>query len=70
MDLLIVAAVAFAPGLFWLWYFFRKDKLHPEPLYLIRKCFVWGMAAIVPAGLFELSFGFFRLFGNLSLLRP
>jgi RsiW-degrading membrane proteinase PrsW (M82 family) len=62
MDFLIIAVVAFAPGLFWLWHFFKKDKIHPEPLYLIRKCFLWGMAGIVPAGLVELSLAFTSAF--------
>ena len=70
MDFLIIVAVAFAPGLFWLWYFFRKDKLHPEPLYLIRRCFVWGMAAIVPAGFLELSFGFVSSFWQFVFVAP
>ncbi len=70
MDFLIIAAVAFAPGLFWLWYFFKKDKLHPEPLYLIRKCFVCGMAAIIPAGFFELSFGFVSSFWQFVFIAP
>lgn len=70
MDFLIIAAVAFAPGLFWLWYFFRKDKLHPEPLNLIRKCFVWGMAAIFPAGFLELSFGFVSSFWQFVFIAP
>ncbi len=66
----LIIAVAFAPGLFWLWYFFRKDKLHPEPLYLIRKCFLWGMAAIIPAGFFELSFGFVSSFWQFVFIAP
>jgi len=70
MDFLIIAAVAFAPGLFWLWYFFKKDKVHPEPLHLIRKCFVWGMAAIVPAGFLELSFGFVSSFWQFVFVAP
>jgi RsiW-degrading membrane proteinase PrsW (M82 family) len=70
MDVLIIVAVAFAPGLFWLWYFFRKDKLHPEPLYLIRKCFVWGMAAIIPAGFLEVSFGFVSSFWQFVFVAP
>ncbi len=70
MDFLIIAAVAFAPGLFWLWYFFKKDRAHPEPLYLIRKCFFWGMVAIVPAGLFELSLGSFSSFWQFVFIAP
>jgi RsiW-degrading membrane proteinase PrsW (M82 family) len=70
MDLLIVAAVAFAPGLFWLWYFFRKDRVHPEPLYLIRKCFLLGMAGIIPAGLVELSLAFASPFWQFVFVAP
>jgi RsiW-degrading membrane proteinase PrsW (M82 family) len=50
----IIVAVAFAPGVFWLWYFLKKD-LEPEPLHLIRNCFLWGMAMVVPAGLIEVG---------------
>jgi protease PrsW len=70
MDLLIVAAVAFAPGLFWLWYFFKKDRVHPEPLYLIRKCFLLGMAGIVPAALVELSLAFASTFWQFVFVAP
>ncbi len=70
MDFLIIAVVAFAPGLFWLWYFFKKDKIHPEPLYLIRKCFLWGMAGIVPAGLVELSLAFTSAFWQFVFIAP
>jgi protease PrsW len=46
--MLFVSALAFAPGIFWLYYFYRRD-IKPEPLPLIFKCFVWGMVATVPA---------------------
>lgn len=46
--MLFVSALAFAPGIFWLWYFYHRD-IKPEPLPLISKCFVWGMFATVPA---------------------
>jgi len=49
----MVLAVAFGPGMFWLWYFVRKDKFEPEPLALIRTCFILGMLAVLPAGLLE-----------------
>lgn len=48
----IIVTVAFAPGMFWLWYFLKKD-LEPEPLHLIRNCFLWGMAMVIPAGFME-----------------
>jgi RsiW-degrading membrane proteinase PrsW (M82 family) len=50
---LVIGALAFAPGLFWLWYFYKKDKLEPEPLTLIRKCFLWGMAVVIPVAAIE-----------------
>lgn len=49
MDYLVLGTVAFAPALFWLWYFFRKDRLNPEPLRLIRNSFLWGMGATIVA---------------------
>lgn len=52
----IILSLALAPGLFWLWYFFRLDKLEPEPLHAVRACFLWGMAAVVPAAIFEMPF--------------
>ncbi|GEM_PF-126246 len=51
--ILLVLALAFAPGFFWLWYFYKKDKLEPEPLGLIRNCFFLGMVVVIPAALLE-----------------
>ncbi|MGH7229809.1 MAG: PrsW family intramembrane metalloprotease [Nitrospiraceae bacterium] len=51
-----VFAAAFAPGLFWLWYFYRKDKLEPEPKKLIIKTFFVGIALGIPATFLELLF--------------
>jgi RsiW-degrading membrane proteinase PrsW (M82 family) len=48
----MIGALAYAPGVFWLWYFFKKD-LEPEPLHLVRNCFLLGMLSVVPAGLLE-----------------
>ena len=45
--------VAFAPGLFWLWFYLRKDAYRPAPRRLIAVTFVLGGLAIVPAGLVE-----------------
>lgn len=56
MEALFILTLAFAPGLFWLWYFFKKDKLEPEPLQLIRNCFFLGMAVVIPSALVELPF--------------
>lgn len=56
MKAVIVLSLAFAPGVFWLWYFFRLDRLEPEPLHLVRTSFLLGMAAVVPAALVEIPF--------------
>lgn len=54
MHVLMILALAFAPGLFWLWYFFKKDRVEPEPLHRIRSCFFLGMASVIPAGFIEM----------------
>ena len=48
-----ILILAFAPGLFWLAYFYSKDRLEPEPLYRVRNCFLIGMIVVVPAILVE-----------------
>jgi RsiW-degrading membrane proteinase PrsW (M82 family) len=45
--------VAFAPGIFWLWYFYHRDRYGPEPLSWIFRVFLLGMLMTVPAGLGE-----------------
>lgn len=55
---MFLVAVAIAPGLFWLWYFLRRDVLRPEPRHLIvRMFFLGGGAGIVAAILEHLTFG-------------
>jgi RsiW-degrading membrane proteinase PrsW (M82 family) len=50
---LVLAVVAVAPGLFWLWYFLRRDRLKPEPQSLVRKVFALGAASGGVAALLE-----------------
>lgn len=49
----LAAALALAPGLFWLWFFVRKNDYRPEPRRLLAATFVWGMLAVLPAALIE-----------------
>lgn len=56
LDFLALFAAAFAPGLFWLWYFYRKDKLEPEPKTLIIKTFLIGILLGIPATFLEFLF--------------
>lgn len=49
--------VSILPGIFWVWYFYKKDKYDPEPRKLILRDFLWGIILVVPAGLLEAPFG-------------
>ncbi|MFQ5506566.1 MAG: PrsW family glutamic-type intramembrane protease, partial [Planctomycetota bacterium] len=47
MRFLQYVLLGFAPGLFWLWYFRRKDDFEPEPRLLLVKVFaLGGLAAL------------------------
>ncbi|MEI6502368.1 MAG: PrsW family glutamic-type intramembrane protease, partial [Armatimonadota bacterium] len=50
-PLLLICAIA--PGLFWLWYFWHRDRLEPEPRRLVAKVFCIGALVVIPAGLLE-----------------
>lgn len=54
--LVIIPLLAFAPGLFWLWFFIRKDVYRPEPRRMLAATFLLGMAATIPAGIIEIVF--------------
>lgn len=56
VDAVIILVLSLTPGLFWTWYFFKKDKFEPEPLRLIRDCFILGMVAVIPAAIVEPPF--------------
>jgi len=45
MQALQYALVGLAPGLFWLWYFRRKDDLEPEPRTMLLRVFAFGTVA-------------------------
>ncbi len=56
MNVFTIIALAFAPGIFWLWYFYKKDKLEPEPRALVAKTFFFGILATIPAVILETPF--------------
>ncbi|MDO9509219.1 MAG: PrsW family glutamic-type intramembrane protease [Thermovirgaceae bacterium] len=65
----LVAAVAAAPGLALLWWFYNKDVLDPEPLSLVFAAFFRGILFVFPAGLLEkLIEGFFSFSPLLSAI--
>lgn len=51
MELALIPLLAFTPGMFWLWFFVRKDVYRPEPRRMLAITFLLGMVATVPAGI-------------------
>jgi len=45
--------IGFAPGLFWLWFFRRKDDHEPEPRSVVLRLFALGCLSTVPVLLFR-----------------
>ena len=56
MGLLGYAFLAFAPGLFWLWFFVRGRAYRPKPGRLLAIAFFLGMLSTLPAALLEFAF--------------
>ncbi|MBN1897902.1 MAG: PrsW family intramembrane metalloprotease [Spirochaetes bacterium] len=79
MDYLVLG---FAPGLFWLWFFYKKDKFEPEPKRLILKVFLFGIFISIPILIVEnlaasflwplqtISFSLYYLFFNFLVVGP
>ena len=53
LSFLAILLLGFAPGIFWLWFFYRKDKLEPEPKSLVARTFFWGMVVALPVAIVE-----------------
>lgn len=60
--ILWLVVLAFAPGIFWLWYVYQKDRWEPEPRALVVKTFLWGIACALPAALLEVPFAWSVVF--------
>jgi RsiW-degrading membrane proteinase PrsW (M82 family)/uncharacterized protein YbaR (Trm112 family) len=54
MIFLLLLALGLAPGVFWLAYFYKKDKLEPEPKKLVLKTALFGIIAVIPVYLIEM----------------
>lgn len=52
-----IILIAFTPGIFWLWFFLRQDKIRPEPRRLIALTFLFGCISTIPAGIGNYLFG-------------
>jgi RsiW-degrading membrane proteinase PrsW (M82 family) len=51
LSLLLLLAIG--PALFWLWYFYHRDKYEPEPLSWILMIYLLGMAITIPVAFIE-----------------
>jgi len=68
--LAVIFALAFAPGVFWLYYFYKKDKLEPEPKKLLIKMFLFGVLSTIPAILVEVPFLLLPKIISLAIVAP
>jgi len=59
IEPLVILALALGPGVFWTWYFYRRDRFEPEPAALVIKIFLLGALVTLPVAFIE---GFFGLF--------
>ena len=58
---LFVVVLGFAPGIIWVWYFYREDRWEPEPKKLIAKVFLYGIIIALPVLFLETPFLFSEL---------
>lgn len=49
IDVVWSVAFAFVPGLFWAWFWLRRDRHNPEPIRLLAFLFVLGILTTLPA---------------------
>ena len=56
MELLGYAFLAFAPGMFWLWFFVRGRVYRSKPRRLLAFAFLLGMLSTIPAAILEYLF--------------
>jgi len=57
----VIITLGFAPGIFWLWYLYQKDKWEPEPKTLVIKAFFLGILVVIPALILEAPFQMLNL---------
>ena len=59
VEPLVILALALGPGVFWTWYFYRRDRLEPEPAALVIKIFFLGALVTLPVAFIEGLLGLF-----------
>jgi RsiW-degrading membrane proteinase PrsW (M82 family) len=53
VDPLLILPLAVAPGIFWMFYFYLKDRFEPEPPALVGRIYLLGGLAVIPAAFLE-----------------
>lgn len=56
------------PALFWLWFWIREDRLHPEPRSMLLSTFLAGMIVVPIAGWLEGQISDFRLSLTITII--
>lgn len=69
MQYAVILILAFAPGIFWLWVVYRRDRLRPEPRYLVVRTFLWGILVAFPVSGLEALLIFIVEPGAIDLLQ-
>ncbi len=52
-DVPVILALALGPGIFWVWFFYTRDRYEPEPAAQIVRLFFLGMFVTVPVAFIE-----------------
>jgi len=53
MNVLAYVMLGFAPGAFWLWLIYQRDRYIPAPPFLVVRTFLWGVAVSLPVVIVE-----------------
>ncbi len=53
MNAFTLLTIGFAPGAFWLWIIYQRDRYLPAPPSLVARTFLWGVAIALPASIVE-----------------
>ncbi len=60
---MLIFALGFAPGLYWLWYFYKRDKWEPEPKKLVIRSYLFGIVVACFVMLIQLPFHYSYFLG-------
>ncbi|MCK4695687.1 MAG: PrsW family intramembrane metalloprotease [Candidatus Cloacimonetes bacterium] len=60
---MIFFILGFAPGIYWLWYFYKRDTLEPEPKKLVIRSYFLGILTAVVIIIIQLPFQYSYIVG-------